>query len=286
VLRGDEPVKHGVTIFPTMRTGDVLALAREAEDLGFESFFVPEHTHIPVDGTPYPGGGEIPAPYVEAYAPLITLSAVAAVTTNLRVGTGICQVAQRDPILVAKEVATLDVLSGGRFVFGVGAGWNVAELENHGTRASERWRVLDERIEAMKVMWRDAEAQFQGDHVRFDPIRLEPKPLQRPHPPILVAGQTEGSMRRAVRIGDAWLPRARRNMDRVREEVARFREIAAEAGRPELTVTVYEARSEPEYLELYAELEIDRCVFMLPSAEPDEVRRALHAYAAAGPQGG
>jgi probable F420-dependent oxidoreductase len=268
-------MRFGVTTFPTARTLDPVALAREVEDTGFESLFVPEHTHIPLAATAHPGGGEVPAAYVDAFAPLITLTAAAVATTRLKLGTGVCLVAQRDPILLAKELATLDILSGGRFIWGIGAGWNEAEAANHGIEPRRRFGILDERVAAIRAMWRDEEPEFHGRHVDFDRIRLEPKPRRCPE--TLVAGNGEPSMRRAIRLGDGWLPRARRNLERFRADIERFRELAADAGRPGLGITVYEARA--EHLDFYTEMGVDRCVFMLPDAPAEQVRAIVRGYA-------
>src|SRR4051794_7206944 len=165
----DGAVKFGVTIFPTEYTIKVTELARAAEDLGFESLWLPEHTHIPADRrTPWPGGAELPREYSHALDPFVALSAAAAVTTTLKLGTGVCLVVERDPITTAKEIATLDYLSNGRFLFGVGGGWNLEEMSNHGTDPARRWPLMRERILAMKEIWTHDEAQFHGEFVQFD----------------------------------------------------------------------------------------------------------------------
>jgi probable F420-dependent oxidoreductase len=181
-------MKFGVMLFPTDYSIGAAEIARAAEDLGFESLWFPEHTHIPRDHTPWPGGPELPRHYSHSLDPFVGLAAATAVTTGLRLGTGICLVIQRDPITLAKEIASLDHLSNGRFLFGIGAGWNREEIENHGTNPKLRWRVLRERVLAMKEIWSRDEAEFHGEFVDFDPIWSWPKPIQKPHPPILMGG--------------------------------------------------------------------------------------------------
>ena len=188
-------MKFGLTIFPTAETIQPAALGRLAESHGFESLWFPEHTHIPVSReTPYPGGGELPDEYARIYDPFVALTAAAAATERLLVGTGICLIVERDPITTAKEVATIDRVSGGRFLFGVGAGWNLEEMANHGTDPQSRFSLMRERIEAMKEIWTGDEASYHGRHVDFEPIWSWPKPLQRPHPPILVGGNSGGAL--------------------------------------------------------------------------------------------
>ncbi|HEY5475301.1 MAG TPA: TIGR03619 family F420-dependent LLM class oxidoreductase [Tepidiformaceae bacterium] len=172
-------MKFGIQMFPTDYAIPVTELGRAAEDLGFESLFFPEHTHIPTSRrTPYPGGTELPLEYSHTLDPFVAMAAVAAVTKTLKVGTGICLVMQRDPIVLAKEVASVDHLSGGRVLFGIGGGWNEDEMENHGTKPSERWKILRERIFAMKEIWTKDEAEYHGKYVNFDPIWSWPKPAR------------------------------------------------------------------------------------------------------------
>src|SRR2546423_1883768 len=168
----------GVALFATDLTSDIRDVARAAEDAGFESLFVAEHKHIPSSRrTPYPMGGELPAEYARTLDPFVSLMAAAAATERLRVGTGVCLVVERDPIVLAKEVSTLDVLSGGRVLFGVGAGWNVEELAHHGVGFGERWDVLRERIELMQALWTQEVASYDGRHARLEPSWQWPKPL-------------------------------------------------------------------------------------------------------------
>jgi len=200
-------MRFGIAVFPTEDSADPATLARLVEERGFESLFFPEHTHIPASRrTPYPAGGELPPEYSRTYDPFVALTAAAAATEKLLVATGICLVIQRDPIITAKEVASLDRLSGGRFFFGVGAGWNLEEMESHGTDPRRRFSLMRERIEAMKAIWTEDEASYHGEHVNFDRIWCWPKPIQKPHPPVLVGGNAERVLDRVVAFGDEWMP--------------------------------------------------------------------------------
>src|ERR671926_1362353 len=192
-------MKFGVTMFPTRYSIGPAELARAVEERGFESLFFPEHTHIPISRrSPWPGGADLPPEYRETLDPFLALTAAATVTERILLGTGICLVVERDPITTAKEVATLDLLSGGRVLFGIGGGWNREEMENHGTDPKVRFAVMRERIEAMKAIWAEDEAEYHGRHVDFDPIWSWPKPRQRPHPPVLVGGLGEKVLDRVV----------------------------------------------------------------------------------------
>ena len=200
-------MKHGVTMFPTDYSVRPDDFARMVEEHGFESVWFPEHTHIPAGRrTPYPGGTDLPQEYWHTYDPFVALTAAAMVTTNLKLGTGICLVIERDPITTAKEVASLDVLSGGRFIFGIGGGWNAEEMENHATEFKKRWRILRERVLAMKAIWTQEEAQFHGRYGNFEPIWSYPKPVQKPHPPILMGGDGATTFQRVIEFCDGWMP--------------------------------------------------------------------------------
>jgi probable F420-dependent oxidoreductase len=197
----------GLAIFPTNYSIRAVPLARALEERGFESLFVVEHTHIPASRrTPYPMGGDLPSMYWESYEPFTFLAQAAAVTERLKVGTGICLVPEHHPIALAKRVASLDSLSNGRFLFGIGAGWNAEELENHGVRFADRWKVTDESIRAMKECWTKKAASFHGKFVSFDPVWVEPKPAQKPHPPILIGASSKWAIERVAEYGDGWLP--------------------------------------------------------------------------------
>ena len=199
----------GVFFFPTDYAIEVPELAQELENRGFESLFLCEHTHIPTSRrSPFPGGGELPRHYIRTHEPFVALSFAASVTKNLKLGTGICLVIQRDPIVTANTIASLDMLSGGRFIFGAGGGWNLEEMENHGTDPKTRFKLLRERLLAMKAMWTEEEASFRGDYVNIEPSWCYPKPVQTPHPPIILGGETVHTLRRVVEFCDGWLPRA------------------------------------------------------------------------------
>src|SRR3954454_6639873 len=203
-------MRFGIAVFPTDYAADPATIARLVEERGFESLFFPEHTHIPVSRrTPYPAGGELPAEYSHTYDPFVALGAAAAATNSLALATGICLVIQRDPIVTAKEVASLDRLSGGRFLFGVGAGWNEEEMENHGTDPRRRFGLMRERVEAMKAIWTDDEAEYHGKQVDFDPIWSWPNRFKKPPPPVLLGGSGERVLDRVIRFGDGWLPQPR-----------------------------------------------------------------------------
>src|SRR5437667_10262261 len=204
-----EAMRYGLCIFLTHYAASPAATARAAEDFGFEALWVPEHPCIPVHyETPFPGSadGKAPRPYWSSYDPFVALSFAAAATSKISLATGICLVAERDPIVTAKEVASLDHLSGGRFLFGVGAGWNREEMENHGTDPRTRFSLMAERVEAMKALWTDDEAEYHGRHVDFEPSWSWPKPVQKPHPPILVGGNGQKVIDRVLRFGDEWMP--------------------------------------------------------------------------------
>ena len=270
----------GVFIFATDYSIDISDLARALEERGFESLFVPEHTHIPTSRKTPHFSGELPKQYIHTYDPFVSLSFAAAATGKLKLGTGICLVPQRDPFVTAKCVASLDRLSGGRFIFGVGGGWNVDEMENHGTTYETRFKLLRERILAMKAMWTEHEAAFYGEMVNFDPVWSYPKPLQTPHPPIILGGESKYTLRRVVEFCDGWFPRASHRFE-PHEGVARLRAAAEEAGRDmsELTISVFRAPADKAALETYAEAGINRAVLELPSDGRDEVLKLLDSYA-------
>ncbi len=269
----------GVYIFPSAYSIRVDELARALEERGFESLFLPEHTHIPASRlSPWPGGGPIPKEYVHLMDPFVALSCAAAVTTRLRLGTGICLLPEHDPIVVAKTIATLDVLSKGRFEFGIGAGWNAEEMENHGTEFGTRFRVMSDRARALKVIWTEEECTYHGEFTDFDAIWSYPKPVQRPHPPILIGGESDHTLRRVVDFGDGWLPRARA-IDPV-TRLENLRALAAEAGRdPEtISVSVFGAQAQAATFERYAEAGIKRALLQLPPQDREQVLPLLDTY--------
>src|SRR3954454_902710 len=200
----------GIGYFPTHDAAGPGEIARLVEEHGHAALYCAEHTHIPASrDTPYAGGGELPRKYAHTYDLFVAMTAAAAATSHLRIGSGICLVVERDPITTAKEVASIDVLSGGRLEFGVGAGWNREEMANHGTDPRRRMAVMRERVEAMKAIWTQDEATYEGEHVSFERIWSWPKPAQRPHPPILIGGEGPTVLDRVLAFGDAWFPRLR-----------------------------------------------------------------------------
>jgi probable F420-dependent oxidoreductase len=242
-------------------------LARALEERGFESLFLPEHTHIPASRrTPWPGGAELPRHYWSTLDPFVALATAAAVTKKLRVGTGICLVPQRDPIVTAKEVATLDLVSGGRAEFGIGAGWNAEEMENHGTVLEDRFKVMVDRTKAMKAIWTEDEASYDGPFVKFDPMWSFPKPVQKPHPPILLGGETRHTLKRVVEFCDGWFPRPR-GFEDPQARMAEFRQVADEAGRDfsTLSTTLFGAEPDDGFLKTCEDAGVGRALFQLPS---------------------
>ncbi|MBA2450227.1 MAG: LLM class F420-dependent oxidoreductase [Chloroflexi bacterium] len=273
-------MQFGVMMFPTDYAIGVVDLGRAAEEHGFESLFLPEHTHIPTSRrTPWPGGAELPQQYWHTLDPFVALTAVAAATERLRLGTGICLVIERDPITLAKEVASVDLLSGGRLLFGIGGGWNREEMENHGTDPRKRWRVLRERVLAMKAIWTEDEPQFHGEYVDFDPIWQWPKPVQRPHPPIIMGGDGPKAVEGLIEYCDEWLPRPDRGEQPLADRIADVNRLAAQAGRGPIPVSIFGASPDPKQIEAYEAAGAIRCVFGLPAAGADEVLPRLARYA-------
>lgn len=271
-------MKFGVYMFPTDYAIDPVSLGRAVESHGLESLFVPEHTHIPTSRrSPFPGGGELPKEYSHTLDPFVALGAVAAATERLMLGTGICLVIERDPITLANEVASLDFISGGRVLFGIGGGWNREEMENHGTDPSRRWKVLRERIEAMQQIWTEDAAEYHGEFVDFDPIWQWPKPVQKPHPPVIIGGDGANTLKRVVRYGDGWMPIGRRADFKSR--IDELNRLAAEAGRADIPVTIFGAAPKPDVIDAYAEAGVERLLFHLPPAPRDEVLPLLEQRA-------
>lgn len=273
----------GVTMFPTDYAIRVDDLARALEERGFESLWLPEHTHIPASRrSPWPGGPELPKEYWHTHDPFVALAMAAAATTTLRLATGVCLLIERDTITTAKAVATLDVLSGGRVLFGIGGGWNAEEMENHGTAFKTRWRRLREQVAALKLIWTEDEPEFHGEFVQFDPIWSWPKPLQKPHPPIFLGGHSPQVLERVAAYCDGWMPIAARAAA-LRRDVAALRHHAEAAGRdPEsISLSIYGAPADPAKLAELREIGAQRCIFGLPSADRDKVLPLLDRYAEA-----
>jgi probable F420-dependent oxidoreductase len=275
-------MKFGVALFPSEDAQDPAELGRMAEARGFESLLFPEHTHIPASReTPYPAGGELPPEYSRTYDPFVALAAAVTATERIKLGTGICLVIERDPIVTAKEVASLDRISNGRFLFGVGAGWNREEMRNHGTDPGRRFGIMRERVEAMKEIWTQEEASYSGRYVNFERIWSWPKPLQQPYPPVLVGGNGPQVIDRVVAFGDEWMPNRVGGDD---EMIARMQELgqrAAEAGRDPIPVTIAGMMRDPARIERFEQAGAHRAIFWLPPRGPAEVEQALDKYAAA-----
>jgi probable F420-dependent oxidoreductase len=270
----------GLSIFPTAYSISPVRLAKEAEARGFESLFMIEHTHIPASRkTPYPLGGNLPSIYWESFDPFVALSQAAAVTTQLRVGTGICLVPEHHPLALAKRIASLDSLSNGRFIFGIGAGWNAEELDNHGVAFKDRWAVTRESILAMKEVWTKKDASFHGKHVNFDAVWSEPKPVQKPHPPILIGASSEKAIERVAEYADGWLP-----IMGSCDMPARLKQLeaaCAKRGRDakKLDISVFAAPSAPGELEKLAKLGVKRVILPLPTQDEAKILGILDGYA-------
>ena len=270
----------GLCTFSTDWSIQPAQLGRLAEERGFESLFFPEHTHIPVSReTPYPAGGELPPEYSHTLDPFVSLASVAAVTERLKLGFGVVLVIQRDPIVMAKEVATLDTISNGRVLFGVGAGWNLEEMRDHGTDPDTRFGLMRERVEAMKAIWTEDEAEYHGRHVDFDPIWSWPKPVTKPHPPVLVGGMSDGALNRVVRYGDEWMPNVVGTPDILAGRIADLQRRAADAGRDPIPVTLFAAKPEPRALNRLRDAGVDRALILVRSADAESTEARLDELA-------
>ncbi len=274
----------GASMFFTDYSMSPAALARALEERGFESVWAPEHSHIPVSRkTPFPAGGDLPKRYYDCMDPFVSLTAAAVVTSTLKVGTGVCLVNQRDPIQTAKLVASIDQVSGGRFLFGVGVGWNEDEMNNHGTRLEDRAKVTRERIEAMKEIWTRSKAEYHGEFVNFDPMMAWPKPVQKPHPPIIVGGAFPQGPRRALRYGNGWIPvTGRASVEGMARAIESLRTMAAETGRDaaECPVSMFGVREDLDEARKLRDLGVARAVVALDSAKEDEILPVLDRWAA------
>jgi probable F420-dependent oxidoreductase len=266
-------METGVAIFPTHDSADPASVARLVEERGHSSLFFPEHTHIPASRqSPWPGGPELPRHYVHTYDLFVAMTAAAMATSKLRIGSGICLVVERDPIITAKEVASIDVLSGGRVDFGIGAGWNREEMANHGTDPKVRMALLLERVAAMKAIWAEDEATFHGKYVNFDRIWSWPKPAQRPHPPVLVGGNGPTVLERVLAVGDAWFPNYGRG-----GVLERAEELRQRAER-RVDLMVMGIPADAKILETYERAGFSRAVHWLPSAKLGPIERALDRF--------
>jgi probable F420-dependent oxidoreductase len=274
----------GAAMFFTDYAMDAATFARALEQRGFESVWAPEHSHIPVSrASPYPQGGELPRRYAECMDPFVSLSVAAAVTTRLKLGTGVALVVQRDPIQTAKLVASIDQVSRGRFLFGIGGGWNAEEMADHGTTDFKgRWKLVRERVEAMKAIWTQEQPEFHGTLVDLPPMLAWPKPLQKPYPPVIVGGAFPYGARRAIAYGDGWLPhRSRPQYGDVSDFLPQFHKMALDAGRDPATipVTLFGVPRDIALLRHYRDIGIARVVISLDSAGEDVVLPKLDRWA-------
>ncbi|WP_033289753.1 LLM class F420-dependent oxidoreductase [Amycolatopsis jejuensis] len=270
-------MKFGVNTFLTDEGIQPGALARALEERGFETLVVTEHSHIPVKReSPWSGGDVLPRVYYRTYDPFVALATAATATSTLTIGTAVALLAQRDVFHTAKEIATLDRLSGGRVLFGVGVGWNREEMRNHGVDPRRRGPLLNEKLAALKELWTHDEAEFHGEHVDFDPVFSWPKPVQQPHPPIYIGGESKAALDRLVRYGDGWMPRVKTPP----EELRRVRSWLADQGRPDVRTTLCGATTDLAAIEAYAEVGVDRVTFTLDTAPEGETLRLLDDLAA------
>ena len=274
-------MKIGAVMFLTTDSMQPAALGRALEERGFESLWVPEHTHIPsTRKTPYPAGGPLIRPYYDIMDPFLALNTAATVTTKLKIGTGIALLTQRDPIVTAKVVSSIDQLSNGRFLFGVGNGWNQDEIENHGTDFKSRHKLARERIEAMKTIWTEDEPEYHGEFVNFDKMKQWPKPAQKPHPPVLLGGESGHTLQRVVDFCEGWFPRGRAG-DVILSGLKDLQARAARAGRDmkTISVSIFGAKPDEATLESYAKAGITRAILRLPSDGRDVILPLLDQYA-------
>ena len=254
-------MKFGIAIFPTDHAISMTELAPLVEEAGFESLWVAEHSHIPTSrATPYPAGGELPRMYMHTMDPFVALTAAAVASKSLLLGTGICLLIQRDPIHTAKEAASLDCISNGRLLFGVGAGWNREEMADHGTAFETRFKLLRERVEAVKAIWTQDEAEYHGEMVDFGPMWCWPKPVSKPHPPVLLGGNGPNVLKRVIAYADEWMP----NRGAALERIPELRQMEAESGHAHVPVSFY-PRDTAADIERAAGVGVERCIFYVPA---------------------
>ena len=276
-------MQFGASMFFTDYAMSAPALAVALEQRGFDIVWAPEHSHIPLSRkTPFIMGGDLPKRYYDVMDPFVTLTAAAMATRSLKLGTGVCLIAQRDPIQTAKLVASIDQVSGGRFVFGIGNGWNQDEMENHGTDFRTRHKRARENVEAMKAIWTQAKAEYHGEFVNFDPMMTWPKPVQKPHPPIIVGGAFPYSARRAIRYGDGWMPQVTTYAkEPLSDLIPRFRQMAAEAGRDPASLSISIGGQGPDLdlVRRYRDLGVDRVSCSLMSEKAEAILPVLDTWA-------
>jgi len=269
----------GIAMFCTDYAIQPVELARALEERGFESLWLPEHSHIPLTrNSAWPQGGDLPKKYYDVMDPFVALGAAAASTTTLKLATGICLVPQRDTIQTAKQIATLDQISNGRFLFGIGAGWNADEMANHGTVFKTRYKAMREKVEAMRLIWTEAKPEYHGEFVDFDPMMTWPKPVQQPHPPVLVGGEFPHGARRALRYGDGWVPHALRPDYTLLEMLPQFREMEDEANRT-IPITAFGVPGDADQWRAYEDAGIERIVLSIDSEPSDVVLPMLDSWA-------
>ena len=272
-------MRFGAAIFVTSYSIAPTLLGPALEERGFESLWAPEHSHIPSARTsPWPQGGQLPDKYADVADPFVVLAMAGAATRRLNLATGICLVPQRDAIQLAKETASLDALTGGRFLFGIGGGWNAEEMADHGVDFRDRFAVMREKVEAIRTIWREEEGAYSGTHVAFGPMRARPKPVRPEGPPVLVGGEFPYGARRALRYGDGWVPHAKRPTYDLLDKLPAFRGMEARAGRS-VPVTVFGCEGDPAVLDAYRGAGVDRVVFNLPSEGADTVLPMLDRLA-------
>ncbi|MGE2690538.1 LLM class F420-dependent oxidoreductase [Mycolicibacterium pulveris] len=268
-------MEFGISTFVNDDTIDPVSLARALEERGFTALAVAEHTHIPASReSAYPGGGELPSVYYRTLDPFVTLAAAAAVTSEIELITAITLLIQRDPIVTAKEAASIDLISGGRFTFGVGAGWNLEEMRHHGTDPKTRGALLDERIDAIKALWTSEPAEYHGRYVDFDASYLRPKPVQKPHPPILVGGDSDATVQRIIRHQAGWIS----NPLPVQRLTKRVEQMRAGAGH-DVALTTFGTPIDPRYWEALEQLGYRQANLLLPTKPLDASLRLLDEYA-------
>ena len=276
---GLEKTQFGISMFPTDYSIQPVELARAVEERGLDSMFFPEHTHIPANrATPFPGGGDLPKQYWHSHDPFVALGAAAAVTDRIRLGTGICLVIERDAITLAKEVASLDMISNGRVTLGIGAGWNREEMENHGANFKNRWAIVREKVLAMQEIWTNDEAEFHGEHVDFDPIWSYPKPIQKKGPPIWIGANSKWVFDRIADYADGWMPiggLGSGNMERLQEAMAKQNRKVED-----LDLALFGSPVKAEQIQGRIDQGFDQIIFNVPSETADTVLPLLDRYAA------
>ena len=268
-------MKIGISTFVNDDTIDTVSLARAIEERGFESLVIAEHTHIPASReSAYPMGGELPSIYYRTLDPFVTLAAAAAVTTKIELITGIALLIQRDPIITAKEAASIDLISNGRFAFGVGAGWNIEELRNHGTDPKTRGALLDERIEAIKELWTNEPAEYHGTYVDFDSSYLRPKPVQKPHPPIYIGGDSNATVKRIIRHDAGWISNPL-PAEHLKKRIGQIRDGVGH----DVPLAQFGTPVDLDYWRAAEDLGFGQVALLLPTKPHDESLRLLDEYA-------